>query len=75
MNGVDSSEPTVSIWLSPDMWTMDVATRASAVPVAVKVMEVIPETVAVTVLVPADEPSVSVDDARPFEPVVTEESR
>ena len=46
---------------------------AAAVPVAVKVIAVIPDTVAVTVFVPAVEPSVSVDDALcRLEPVVTD---
>ena len=44
---------------------------AAAVPVAVKVIAVIPDTVAVTVFVPAVEPSVSVDEARPLAFVVT----
>ena len=47
---------------------------AAAVPVAVKVIAVIPDTVAVTVFVPAVEPSVSVDEARPLAFVVTEDA-
>ena len=44
---------------------------AAAVPIAVKVIAVIPDTVAVTVFVPAVEPSVSVDEVRPLAFVVT----
>ena len=52
---------------------MEVATRASAVPVAVKVMVVeMPDTSAVTVFVPAVEPRVSVASALPSAPVVTD---
>ena len=53
------------------MRTTVVATRASAVAVNVMVVET-PDTSAVTVFVPADEPRVRVVWARPFVPVLTE---
>ena len=58
------------------MRTIDVAARSSASAVAVNVTGVVtPLAVAVTVFVPAAyEPRVSVDWARPFEPVVTEDA-
>ena len=54
---------------------MEVATRAAASAVAVNVTGVVmPVAVAVTVFVPAVEPSVRVEDARPLAFVVTEDA-
>ena len=71
-NGSDNSVLTVAVWLLPDIRTRFVATRATAVAVAVNVIGVaMPEAVAVTVFVPVVEPRVSVDSARPLAFVVT----
>ena len=60
MNGLDNAVLTTADWLLPDILTTVVATNASAVAVNVMVVD-IPDTSAVTVFVPAVEPSVSVD--------------
>jgi hypothetical protein len=68
--GLDSVVPTVALWLFPENRAMLDAEPATLVALKVTGEPESPVEVAVTVLAPADVPSVRVEDALPSEPVV-----